>query len=132
MKSMKKVCSIFCMLCIFAMCFVACGKKGLADGTYQVDVTMEGGSGRASIESPASLNVKDGKMMLTIVWSSKYYDYMIVDDVKYLNEVEDGTANSTFTFPISSLEEKLEVIGDTIAMSEPHEINYSLSFDLVD
>ena len=49
-----------------------------ADGTYTCDVTLEGGSGRATVERPAALTVADGKMTATIVWSSPNYDYMIV------------------------------------------------------
>ncbi len=39
----------------------------LEDGTYTAEVTLEGGSGRASIESPATLTVKDGKVTASIV-----------------------------------------------------------------
>ena len=55
-----------------------------ADGTYTCDVTLEGGSGRATVESPAALTVADGRMTATIVWSSPNYDYMLVDGEKYL------------------------------------------------
>ena len=37
-----------------------------ADGTYTCDVTLEGGSGRAAVDSPAALTVADGKMTATI------------------------------------------------------------------
>lgn len=43
----------------------------LADGTYQADVTLTGGSGRATVDSPAAITVKDGKIYATIVWSSR-------------------------------------------------------------
>lgn len=33
----------------------------LADGKYAVDVTLEGGSGRATISSPAILSVENGQ-----------------------------------------------------------------------
>ena len=33
----------------------------LKDGEYTAEVTMEGGSGRASITSPVSLTIKEGK-----------------------------------------------------------------------
>ena len=52
---------------------------------------------------------------------------MIVDDEKYLNENEGG--NSTFPFPITGVPCEMEVIGDTTAMSTPHEIDYTLFFD---
>ena len=34
----------------------------LADGAYTADVALAGGSGRASVQSPAELTVKDGKV----------------------------------------------------------------------
>ena len=55
-----------------------------ADGAYTAAVVLEGGSGRATVESPAALTVAEGKMTATIVWSSPNYDYMIVDGEKYL------------------------------------------------
>ena len=39
-----------------------------ADGTYTCDVTLEGGSGRATVDSPAALTVADGRMTATICW----------------------------------------------------------------
>ena len=98
-----------------------------ADGTYTCDVTLEGGSGRATVESPAALTVADGKMTATIVWSSPNYDYMIVDGEKYLPTNTEG--NSTFEIPVSALDTALDVTADTVAMSTPHEIEYTLTFD---
>ena len=98
----------------------------LEDGMYSVNVELQGGSGRATVDSVANVTVTDGQAMATIVWSSTYYDYMIVDDEKYLNENEGG--NSTFTFPITGVPCEMEVIGDTTAMSTPHEIEYTLVF----
>ena len=99
-----------------------------ADGEYTCNVTLEGGSGRATVESPASLVVADGKMTATIVWSSPNYDYMIVDGEKYLPTNTEG--NSTFEIPVSALEVPLSVTADTVAMSTPHEIDYTLTFTL--
>ena len=97
-----------------------------ADGTYTCDVTLEGGSGRATVESPAALTVADGKMAATIVWSSPNYDYMIVDGEKYFPTNTEG--NSTFEIPVSALDTALDVTADTVAMSTPHEIEYTLTF----
>ena len=97
-----------------------------ADGTYTCDVTLEGGSGRATVESPAALTVADGKMTATIVWSSPNYDYMIVDGTKYLPSSTEG--GSVFEIPVSAFDEPVSVIGDTVAMSKPHEIEYTLTF----
>lgn len=99
-----------------------------ADGTYTCDVTLEGGSGRATVESPAVLTVADGRMTATIVWSSPNYDYMLVDGEKYLPTNTEG--NSTFEIPVAALDTPLDVVGDTVAMSTPHEIEYTLTFTL--
>ena len=99
-----------------------------ADGSYTCEVTLEGGSGRATVESPAALTVADGKMTATIVWSSPNYDYMIVDGEKYLPTNTEG--NSTFEIPVAALDTALTVTADTVAMSTPHEIEYTLTFVL--
>ena len=100
---------------------------GLADGTYEVEVTLTGGSGKASVASPAKITVSDWTIQATNVFRSANYDYMLVDGEKYLNEATEG--NSTFTIPISGFDWKMPVTADTTAMSTPHEIDYSLYFD---
>lgn len=99
----------------------------LEDGSYTVEVTLEGGSGRASVDSPAALEIKDGKAMATIVWSSPNYDYMLVDGEKY--EMADMEGNSAFEIPVSGFDCKIPVLADTVAMSTSHEIEYTLQFD---
>ena len=99
-----------------------------ADGEYNVNVVLEGGSGRATVDSPSALTVADGKMTATIVWSSPNYDYMIVDGEKYLPTNTEG--NSTFVIPVAALGTPLSVTADTVAMSTPHEIEYTLTFTL--
>ena len=99
-----------------------------ADGEYSVNVVLEGGSGRASVDSPAALTVADGRMTAAIVWSSPNYDYMIVDGEKYLPTNTEG--NSTFEIPVAALGTPLSVVADTVAMSTPHEIEYTLTFTL--
>ena len=91
-------------------------------------MVLEGGSGRATVESPAALTVAEGKMTATIVWSSPNYDYMIVDGEKYLPTNTEG--NSTFEIPVAALGTPLAVTADTVAMSKPHEIEYTLTFTL--
>ena len=100
---------------------------GLADGTYTVELAFAGGSGKAYVLTPCTLRVADGKAMATIVWSSSKYDYMLVDGVKY--EVLSTENGSTFEIPVAAFDTELTVIGDTTAMSTPHEIEYTLNFD---
>ena len=102
-------------------------KTDLTDGEYSIQVDLVGGSGKASVSSPTLMIVKDGRMYAELQWSSSNYDYMIVDGEKFLNESEEGR-NSVFTVPITVLDDKMEVIADTLAMGAPHEINYTLTF----
>ena len=99
----------------------------LEDGDYTTEVTLEGGSGRATVDSPAAITIKDGEATATIVWSSPNYDYMLVDGEKY--EPVNTEGNSTFEIPVDGFDYPMEVVGDTVAMSEPHEIEYTLQFD---
>lgn len=96
------------------------------DGTYQMEVELFGGSGRASVTSPAKVEIKDGKAVATLEWSSPNYDYMVVDGEKYLpvNTAE----NSVFQIPVEAFDQDIAVIADTVAMSTPHEIEYTLNF----
>lgn len=104
------------------------GISDLTDGEYAIDVTMTGGSGKATIQSPTLLTLNDGIAYASITWSSSNYDYMIVDGQKYLNESEED-ANSHFTIPIADLTHDVPVIADTLAMGTPHEVQYVLTFD---
>ena len=99
----------------------------MKDGTYSIQVALIGGSGRASVTTPTWLIVKDGKAYAKLLWSSTYYDYMVVGGKKYLNETKDG-GNSTFTIPIAKMDAPMPVIADTTAMGDPLEIEYALTF----
>lgn len=96
------------------------------DGEYEIEVALTGGTGKASVVSPAVLRVRDGKAYALIEWNSSNYDYMKIGEEKYLpiNTEE----NSTFELPISVFDEPISVIADTVAMSTPHEIEYTLTF----
>lgn len=96
------------------------------DGTYQMEVELFGGSGRASVTSPAEVEIKDGKAVATLEWSSPNYDYMLVDGKKYLPVNTEG--NSVFQIPVEAFDQDIAVIADTVAMSTPHEIEYTLNF----
>lgn len=100
---------------------------GMEDGEYSIEVNMAGGSGRASVSSPTWLTIKDGRAYARLLWSSSYYDYMIVGGQRYDNETTDGS-NSTFTIPITALDDEISVIADTTAMGDPVEIEYHLTF----
>ena len=100
--------------------------SALADGSYTIELTMEGGSGRASIQSPAQLAIADGAATATLEWSSPNYDYMLVNGEKCLPVNTEG--NSVFEVPVEALDAPLTMIGDTVAMSTPHEVEYTVTF----
>lgn len=100
---------------------------GLEDGSYTVEVTLSGGSGRASVESPAQLTVENGIATAVIVWSSSNYDYVKVDSVQYDPINTEG--NSAFVIPVLGFDFQMPVLADTTAMSTPHEVEYTLYFD---
>ena len=99
----------------------------LPDGEYSVEVSLAGGSGRASVTTPTWMIVQEGRAYARLLWSSPYYDYMILDGKKYLNETTDG-GSSSFTIPITAMDAPMEVIADTTAMGDPVEIDYTLTF----
>lgn len=101
------------------------GDVQLSDGTYEMDLDFEGGSGKASISSPARVTISNGDAIATVEWSSPNYDYMLIDGEKYMPVNTEG--NSVFEIPVI-LDEPMQVIGDTVAMSTPHEIEYTLTF----
>ncbi len=99
----------------------------LADGSYAVYGTLEGGTGKTTLVNPTQLTVTNGQGVATVVLSSSKYDYMIVDGVKYEPVTTEG--GSTFEIPVTGLDVKIPVVADTVAMSEPHEIEYTILLD---
>ena len=97
----------------------------LEDGTYSIELTFEGGSGKAEILSPAVIKVEGETVTAVLQWNSPNYDYMLVDGEKYLPVNTEG--DSVFEIPVSVFDEPIAVIGDTVAMSKPHEIEYSIT-----
>lgn len=98
----------------------------LDDGNYTMEVTLSGGTGRASVTSPAKVAVSNNTAVATIEWSSSNFDYMIVNGEQYLPVNTEG--NSTFEIPVFAFDAPMDVIADTTAMSAPHEIAYTLTF----
>ena len=101
-------------------------KEELEEGTYTIEVKLDGGSGKAEILSPALLQVSEDQITVQIQWNSPNYDYMIVDGETFYPVNTEG--NSVFEIPAETFDVPVNVIGDTIAMSRPHEIEYTLTF----
>ena len=79
-----------------------------------------------SLPGGGTLRVEGGAMFATLVWDSPNYDYMKVDGVQYLAVSNEGT--SVFEVPVAALDTPLAMVADTVAMSTPHEVEYTLTF----
>jgi len=112
---------LFLTLCLTATAFAA----GFKDGTYRIDVTMTGGTGKVTVQSPCTVTVSDGKMTAEVVLNSERYEYMRLGDDKYDAAHGDGT--SVFEIPVT-LDTDIDVAAQTVAMSAPHEVAYQLHF----
>lgn len=93
-----------------------------------MEVTLAGGTGKVTIESPAQMMVdENGNNWVTLVWSSKKLEYMLVDGVQY-NPINEPGECCVFQIPVV-LDEDMAVSALTVAMSEPHLVDYTLHFD---
>lgn len=122
---MKRHCLFLVFVLIFTVTLAGCREAERSDGTYTVQVTLTGGSGRASIASPAQVDITNGQATATIIWSSPFYEYMLLGETRYDPIQEEG--NATFKIPIV-LDEDMPVSASTIAMSQPHLVDYTLHF----
>lgn len=121
---MKK--SLAWILALLCLLLSGCGSREVTDGTYTIEVTLAGGTGRAAVESPAKIVIENGEATATIVWSSPFYEYMLIGGTQYNPIQEEG--NATFEIPVV-LDEDMAVSASTIAMSQPYLIEYTLHFD---
>lgn len=99
----------------------------LENGTYFVDVTLEGGVGKTKLESPTELYVEGDLVMAEIVFGSANYDYVIVDGEKCYLLNEEG--NSSFLIPVAGFDYNLPIIANSIALGKPRELEYLIRFD---
>lgn len=129
LKRSKRLLLTICILFV-SLVLASCAKQKdkLLDGSYNVKLFLEGGSGRASVEEDTELTVENGIGLLRVIWSSPYYDYMLVDGEKYLPVNEEG--NSQFLIKVPKIGEPFTVVADTVAMSKPHEITYELTVSM--
>lgn len=98
----------------------------LPEGNFKSELILDGGTGRVTVQSPADVHIENGVITVEIIWSSPNYDLMIVNGKEYKPLPSDeGTAR--FSVEIPSLDTPLEIQAETIAMSAPHMIDYTLT-----
>lgn len=98
----------------------------IEDGNWHCEAVLKGGSGRAAIESPAEISVTNGEAAAVIVWNSPHYEYMLIDGIRY--EPINKSGNSVFSIPVI-FDHEMPVSALTVAMSQPHLIDYTLMFN---
>lgn len=123
---MRRQIAVLLILFLFLQPLVAEAAAPQSDGTYTIEVTLTGGTGRASVASPTTLTVQDGVLSAVVTWSSPHYTYMRIAETMY--EPINTEGNSSFQIPIV-LDENIPFEAETIAMSQPHIIAYTLFFD---
>ncbi len=102
----------------------------LSDGIYDLDAfEYSGGSGKVTIRCE-QIRVENGGVFADIVFSSTHYQYVKADGKQY-DPVEcfagsdEPVEGSGFEIPVT-LQTDNEIIAMTTAMSQPHEISYTL------
>lgn len=98
----------------------------LPEGEFKAEITLSGGTGRTTVKSPANVSIEDDVIIAEIIWSSPYYDLMIIGDKEYKPVLNDENS-SVFMLPIPYLDTPLNIKAETVAMSTPHLIDYTIT-----
>ncbi len=119
---MKRIWLLLAAVCCLLWA-VAGAESTLPDGEYVPDeVTFSGGTGRVSITCPR-VTVEDGAATACLVFSSPNYSRVTLDGVEYPARHEGDT--SIFDVP-APLNLSFDIAGLTTAMSQPHDVVYTL------
>ena len=97
-----------------------------AYGVYAPDsFNFTGGTGKVTITCPALKYSEEG-FLAKIVFSSKYYRNMRINEVEYQAVINETAGTSTFIVPITPNEDNT-IVATTYAMSEPHDVEYVIN-----
>lgn len=95
----------------------------LADGVYSPDGFLwSGGTGKVSITC-SQIRISGGQAYATIAFSSSHYQYVKANGSTYYPTSQGSS--TTFEIPVE-LNKNNKIIGMTTAMSQAHEITYSI------
>ncbi len=116
--------SLLLCLALCLSCALAEGSDAqLPEGEYAPDgFTFSGGTGKVTITCP-TIAVEGGTVTATLVFSSPNYPRLVADGVEYAAGHEGKT--SIFRIP-ARVNEDMVVVGTTTAMSQPHDIEYTI------
>lgn len=105
--------------------------RELPDGSYvPASFQVQGGTGKVKITCPEVV-LKQGRAEALLEFSSPHYEWVRAGGVQYEpeNAGEDDRKTSDFRIPVL-LDEEMTISALTTAMSEPHEIEYTLLISL--
>lgn len=92
--------------------------------------SFSGGSGRVTITCPG-VRTEDGETTAEIVFSSPNYTTARIGDETFTGAVAESEGTTTFTLPVP-LNQAFSLFATTTAMSQPHEIEYTLFIGMGD
>ena len=114
-------------LCLALGMMGAWAEQALPEGEYAPDgFSFSGGSGKVKITCPA-IAVRGGAVTATLVFSSPNYPRLVADGVEYTARHDGDT--SVFVIP-ARVNEDMTVVGTTTAMSQPHDIEYTIRISM--
>lgn len=116
---MDQIRRVLLMLLALCLCVVA-----LAEGDVREPegFSFSGGSGRVKITCPAIWEA-DGTTWARLVFSSPNYPKLMSAGMEYTASHDGKT--SIFELPVS-LDEDMQIVATTTAMSQPHDITYTI------
>ncbi len=125
MANFKRV--IVISLITICLLLASCVHAAIKDGVYTPSsFSWSGGSGRVELTC-GEVRISEGEAVAEITFSSPNYEYVRVTEDHISGVYTEDT--STFLVPVK-LDQDMEIIGCTSAMSTPHEITYTLHISL--
>lgn len=122
----NKITRLFTLYLFMAVLLCTSAFAVAEDASLWVPVTLEGGTGKVRLASPVELRPDGDGYLAVLHWSSESYDYIIVDGETYHPLSTEGGA--VYEIPVPSLDCTVQMQADTVAMSAPHLIDYTLLF----
>lgn len=118
---MKKV--VFLLLAVITLLSMCSAVAAQSSGIYTPDeFTVSGGTGRVTI-SCEQVEIMDGQMVATIVFSSPNYTCVRVGDAVYDSVCDEKTSRAVIPVVVN---QSMTIFGTTTAMSAAHEVEYSM------
>lgn len=99
----------------------------LRNGTYTVNVEIEGGNGEDMICTPMHLFVDDGAATAVIVWSTSACEYMKMEGTQISPMSRDD--GSVFYLPVNTWDEEVELLCGMDHNGVKEEVEYVATFD---